>query len=410
MSGLFYLSLPVSAWAWHESPVVCGHEMAIQDGNIYGNLHYGLHWFHDEITNQGSISYCDADPQLYFDPSKKHTMIFVHGFSPYSVKNNTRFNFDANDLAGPNVTDLVAPWLNGTSGDHQPWNVGIFYWNQFADEQPTSLDMLHPVQTAEAKIWRTDGPGNMRWRDNQGGVHNYPRNVRQDMAHILANQYLDELTEYARHNPTADMRLVGESLGSQLVIHAARIIADQVDAAGSHLPKNLIPKQVVVLDPIVTKDGNDETRLQTLLQDIQYLKQDGVIFSGYRTSDIGLHDEFSDNTRLLKQMAFSEDKPAECVYPGTANLKNQHTFAIWWYLLSYTLDRVPVSNAEQIYSAPFANMPDNDLKHFMDDQVKFVSNNAGFTPGQGECKTDAESIGREWLHWTMKVVEKDAPR
>lgn len=425
ISSLLCLSLPASA-TQADVPVICGHEtQGIQDDSTYSVLNYGLYWFGDESTHQEPISYCDKTQGRYFDATKKHTMVFVHGYSPYSVAPmpnrpySTRFNFNPNDIAGPNVGDLVVPWLKGSNGG-EPWNVGVFYWNQFADEQLTSAPpdgLIDATRAAEAKIWRTDAPGiGMRWRDDQGPMGTLhdatPEEISKDITHTFADQYIASLKDYATQNPNADMRLVGESLGAQIVIHGAKLIADEVNDPANNLPKNLIPKQVVVLDPMVTQDPNgDQTRLSTLVSDVTALKQQGVIFSGYRTSDLSQQTGIGilDNTKLLSMMAFSDRTPGNCIYPGTdmAAITHQHTFGIWWYLLSYTLNEVPVVGQPGV-SAPFARMPDSALQQLMNSPNKFVD--VDHKPSDADCSSVPDDISKEWSTWEMKTANKSDPR
>ncbi|PHQ80862.1 MAG: hypothetical protein COB66_03720 [Coxiella sp. (in: Bacteria)] len=86
----------------------------------------------------------------YFDP-KKPTIIFFHGWQPDTVKNKSRFDLcymykQANGQSSPRYNTLQY-WKG--------WNVGVFYWNQFADEAN--------VVDAEAKIYSAHGIMSMRW-------------------------------------------------------------------------------------------------------------------------------------------------------------------------------------------------------------------------------------------------------
>jgi len=79
-------------------------------------------------------------------------VIFAHGWQPWiSQSNPPDFVYDTNDGRTSGSDDTATAWIN------DGWNIGIFYWNQFADE-PTD------VRYAEAKIWTANGPKDMRWR------------------------------------------------------------------------------------------------------------------------------------------------------------------------------------------------------------------------------------------------------
>ncbi len=401
--------------------VVCGAEQAgIQQDAIYGHLTFGFHWFSDQLISGKAVSICNQNQsnEKFFDPNKNHMLIFIHGWSPYSTTKGKRFNFNANAINGPDVTDLAAPWLSTT-------NVAVWYWNQFADELPASVspaDVLKATAAAEAKVWRSDGPQGMRWRNingdyQQAALGKAPSQIDGSLSQTFADQYISDLTDYAKNNSKADIRLVGESLGTQMVIHGASLIAHQVQAG--QLPENLIPQQIVLLDPMVTNADN----MNTLVSDIQYLKSIGVVISGYRTSDVGVEPGVPNTTQLLKYTAFSDMTPCSYTYSGPIpspgytpqymdylqHIENQHTFGVWWYMLSYTLPGVPV--AGQADSAPFANMPLADLKARMDDtDTKFVSDNA-YNKANNLCGTSTAQMGNEWSQWRMATATpKDGPR
>ena len=387
LTSLFLLSLSFQARAVSVSSVMlCGHE---KNPLIYTTLNYGLYWFAD-IDH---LPYCtkNKDNVQFFNSNKPHTLIFVHGWLPYSVHQHKRFSFNAEDISGPKVTDLIAPWLKGDSGDKKPWNVGVFYWNQFSDESPNKTDthsLMQAVHNAESKIWSAHDAVNMRWRNAQDQFNLFNADHNQTIPDLFYENYANSLKNYS-----GDVRLVGASLGTQIVIETAKRIDDAVQARV--LPKNLLPRQIVLLDPVIT-DSHNSAHMKTLLADLMQLEKDGVVVSGYRTSILGdtlLHTD--DNTDLLKYTAFSQINP--CNYSIFA-LMSRHTAGIWWYFLSYQLTHVPIVG-DPTQSAPFANLPEDQLKALMSPDApgfKSDSHNA--------CQSDA--LDREWRTWQMKRVNK----
>jgi len=386
-ASLCLLSINFQANAVTDSSIMlCGHE---KNPFIYASLNYGIYWFAD-IDH---LPYCTKnknDPQ-FFNANKPHTLIFVHGWLPYSVHQHKRFSFNAEDISGPKVTDMIAPWLKGTSGDKKPWNMGVFYWNQFSDEYPNKTDThswMQAVNNAESKIWSAHDVVNMRWRDAQDHLILFNAGRNQTVPDLFYENYTAALKNYS-----GDIRLVGASLGTQIVIATAKHIDDAVQSG--ILAKNLLPKQIVLLDPVITNIHNS-AHMKALLADLLQLEKDGVVISGYRTSILGdtlLHTD--DNTDLLKYTAFSQIDP--CTY-SIFSFMSRHTAGIWWYFLSYNLTHVPIVG-EPRQSAPFANLPDNQLKALMSPTAPAFKSDT-----HNACQSDA--LDREWPTWQMKRVNK----
>ena len=103
----------------------------------------GLHWFgHDNHCEKMVWAEAEgAGPgQRCFDPSKP-SVIYVHGFARRTTARRFRetFNWAHNDAAYGLDVNAADAWLDAG------WNVGIFYWNQLADEEMP--------QDTESKIW-----------------------------------------------------------------------------------------------------------------------------------------------------------------------------------------------------------------------------------------------------------------
>jgi len=133
------------------------------------------------------------------------------------------------------------------------YNVGIFYWNQYADEpfihdaegacavqgpmqlaacspQPNSppTNHHHPrslQRNTTAKIWTHETSVGMRYRKlSDCGRHVKTRYVF--LSHIpCVSQQLADALQHRFPLGAAPYRLVGHSLGSQVVIHAATLMA-----------------------------------------------------------------------------------------------------------------------------------------------------------------------------------------
>ncbi|MCH9682411.1 MAG: hypothetical protein K0V04_13320, partial [Deltaproteobacteria bacterium] len=107
--------------------------------DAFTTLDYGIRWFGDDGSS--------GDDN--FDPGKP-TVIYIHGWQAFSTRSLRRELLTG---PSPDASDGEQDWKTAWQG----WNVGIFYWNQLADELE--------VKNAEAKIWAADnGRRGMRFR------------------------------------------------------------------------------------------------------------------------------------------------------------------------------------------------------------------------------------------------------
>ncbi|EWM28025.1 hypothetical protein Naga_100008g20 [Nannochloropsis gaditana] len=171
------------------------------------NSKTGLYW-----CGLGDV--CERDDLIftpYFDP-KKPSVVYVHGYQPRTIIRCFRESLNWGDNDNEFGLDMNAAdhWLKAG------WNVGVFYWSSYADE-----DYIHD---AEAKIWSNQTSVGMRYRSlTKCGTRVKWRYVSSDVpcvAHQLASVLRQRFT-----SDTAGYRLVGHSLGAQVVIHAATLLA-----------------------------------------------------------------------------------------------------------------------------------------------------------------------------------------
>lgn len=195
--------------------------------NLFGqSFDYGYYWFKN---GSESVKATGSAIAGYYDP-KKPTIIYFHGWQPNtSVDNYRREKFIFVDPTQRNASvDTANKWIA------DGWNVGIFYWNQFADEDE--------VTNAEAKIWSINGPQKMRYRLNTGAFSTsaMPTSSIGDLAY---NEYIKIMANHG----TSEIRFAGHSLGSQLAVRTAKKLSD----ANS----KLMPKRLELLDPFWSKNG-----------------------------------------------------------------------------------------------------------------------------------------------------------
>jgi len=205
--------------------------------SVTDSLDYGFYWFTvndqrtDAVNSGGSAISVST---TYYDPTKP-TVFYFHGWQKgTSAQNYSRETFTYIDPTTKASVDTIAKWKA------DGWNVAIFYWNQFADEEQ--------VKDAEAKIWSVSGPQGMRYRLSDGTFKTTlsPTKSVSDLA------YSEYLTIMANYKGT-EIRFAGHSLGSQLATNLAKKVSDYV--ATDSTKAFLMPKRLELLDPFWSKDG-----------------------------------------------------------------------------------------------------------------------------------------------------------
>jgi len=119
----------------------------------------------------------------------------------------------------------------------QGWNVGFFYWDQFADE-PCSRD-------AEQKVLFTRGNHGMRWASidpssYQKKYHTIPGNATSVTA-LCSSSISKSLATLT----TREVRFVGHDIGAQLAVHCG------FGLYAANSPGR--PSQLAILDPVFTE-------------------------------------------------------------------------------------------------------------------------------------------------------------
>lgn len=222
-------------------------------------------YFHDSAGRLHKHQTGKAAPHV--DPSKP-TLIYVHGWEINRVSTGWRESFDYG-LSDAMSSARLARTQGGALGHtalswlEQGWNVGIFYWDNFADERA--------VADAEAKIWTAHGPRRMRYRLGDGRWHEADaqatdgRSIGERLADALADALAGPCGESGRPDPArgaedagtraasdgqsacGTVRLAGHSLGAQLVVHAAALLLER--ARAGTVRAELVPSRLALLDP-----------------------------------------------------------------------------------------------------------------------------------------------------------------
>ncbi|MBX9762581.1 MAG: hypothetical protein K2Y24_06060 [Pseudomonadaceae bacterium] len=319
--------------------------------STFQNLDHGLYWFGYGESWQKAVP---GQTNAYYVASKP-TMIYIHGWQNGSTQKKNRETFNRKDAGGPDL-DLAHAWL--AAG----YNVGVLYWNQFADEGE--------VRDAEAKIWTATGPRAMRWR-NSSGV--YSTGPTQSASDLLFNSYRTNLAGYTGNN----IRIAGHSLGNQMAIVLTKKISDAVTAGT--VSSNLLPKRVALLDPFYSNNAKSYLGNRWVGEVcrtyVSELKTKGVIFETYRTSGVSSTGFIGDsNTGLMNMTAFSELKPW---YFSSTQLTEKHNAAVWHYLWSFSSNPPLISGTSN--QAASAKTSDSRITTLMNGTKKLVQDQGAYS-------------------------------
>lgn len=304
--------------------------------DVFSNLDYGLYWF-------GYVDAQKAEPgQLnkYYDKNKK-TVIYIHGWQNNSVTRASRETLDRRASGGP-AEDLSQYWLD------RGWNVGILYWNQFADESE--------VKDAEAKIYTSSGPRAMRWKRLDGSYQTGPNAS-------VAQLFFEAIRDNMRDFNHTQFRLAGHSLGNQVALEVGKKLDDAVSAG--QLNANLRPDRIALLDPYYSNGAksylNNQWPGEIARDNADALIAKGVAIEAYRSSPVASTLFVGDaNSALMRKTAFSELKPWNFNF---WQLAEKHLAAVTWYFWSVDFPAPDVRYSS--LDAPSASSSDNGIRTLM---------------------------------------------
>ncbi len=277
------------------------------DPSNFDRLDTGLYWFGIGDVSERAVV---GQSNRFYDAARP-TVIYMHGWQGGSSQARRRETYNRS-LYNDNP-DVGKPWIEAG------WNVGAFYWNQLADEGE--------VKDAEAKIYTAMGPQKMRWRDSTGAYHDGP-----DVS--VAQLAIDAVKIHMQGFAGAELRLVGHSLGSQLIIQVAAGLYRE-NKQGS-VAQNLVPKRVALMDPAFLKDArpylNNRWTGEIARDDVMLTRAD-IVYEAYRTSPATSTGIIGDrNQGLMDMTVVTEVTPW---YFGVLQVREKHNMAPGWYFESF---------------------------------------------------------------------------
>ena len=289
-----------------------------QEPKIESEKDVALYWYGRNQVSQKAEA---GVPNPYYDPTQP-VIIFVHGWTPLQADTPVTFWFNIIDEER-NVEydiDLAEKWID------DGWNVGIFYWHPFADEDA--------VWDAEDKIWTAEAENKMRWRDAEGNYHteNMPT---QSASELFFAAYTAALADYEGD----EIRIAGHSLGNQM---ATLLIIQVLDAiAAGEVDAHLRPSRLTLLDPFwspLPKDYLDGERTGTALRRdiLEKIIPEEIAVEWIRSSLLTEVSRLGEFTGQLQTASnYLELVPEFC---GAIDQVCRHNAAWYVYFLSYGAD------------------------------------------------------------------------
>ena len=242
-------------------------------------LDFGIYWYGKDNRAEKSVL-GKANP---FYAKDRPTVIYIHGWQKDAYKVGHRENFLFTDPTTQATQDLAAAWIDAG------WNIGIFYWSQFADETE--------VKAAEEKIWAGDEEP-LKWRRCDGTLTSEGA-PKGSVARVFSRAFGEALADF--EGPS--LRIVGHSLGTEVAAHGTKIIVDAIDSG--KLSKSLLPKRVAQLDPYWSAENKSKVwNGATVRGIIEATKSKGLIWEMYKTSSL-LSFNADLNIPLVKSIGFT---------------------------------------------------------------------------------------------------------
>ena len=287
----------------------------------FSTLDYGLYWARCGACRPGDhrsdeVRAYPGEDDVYFNP-RRSTVIFVHGWEPGSTAQEARQSMlTPITAAPPREQDLAAPWRA------RGYNVGLFYWNQFADDTSS----LIPTGV-ERKIWTADGGLTYLTRRADGSLAAplvYPG--RASVADLFVRSYLAAMRGYRG----ASVRFAGHSLGNQLAVRASYLLQALVERR--RIAPALLPRRIALLDPFYSSGVQSylphvgESTAGEVARETAALQTGPArtVFEYYSTSLIPIA------TDVAARMALVRVSPT---YAGF-DVAEAHLAAIHWYFAS----------------------------------------------------------------------------
>ncbi|MEQ1748807.1 MAG: hypothetical protein ABL974_05260 [Prosthecobacter sp.] len=312
--------------------------------NTFTELDYGLYWFKN--INNG-LRCRDNQDDEYFDRSKP-TVIYVHGWQPQEAGKRRRESWARQDaVTDSKFYDCCTIWKN------KGYNVGVFNWNQFNDFKWGGLpdDGLKFSQAAIYKIStqpglpaghsllytlnRSKGTLAPKFEGTSQNFYLPPGQGGAIEGKTVVDLFLDELRRcmagYTTNGDDKEFRLIGHSLGTQVVGRTAKLILDYPQW---QVPR---PTRIALLEIAqIVSDLNVPALQKGWLSE---LVANGVAFECYQSTDLqGLNGILNgvDVSEIHDMAAYAKIVPDHVPWNADLEKRNSQTHGdvVRWYMSS----------------------------------------------------------------------------
>lgn len=336
-------------------------------------LDYGIYFFGPDNVPK---KYKKGERNPFFS-GENNILLLVHGWhgawglpGKVSKKYRETFNWKSNEpRTGPDV-DLREAWVDNG------WEVAAFYWDNFSDE-------AH-FYGAEAKIWTNESSHGMRYWSTDGGFQT--KDAPRVSAAELLRQGIEGIMSDCKHSKI-QLRLVGHSMGAQMVIRASYLQAARVEKG--LVPKSYMPSRIALVDPFwshqtaqwldkdVAGHGKNQTskHVTTAFLSLGFAthlaEKFGVLFEIYTSCPVITDNPLFTDPMLVRDLVMQGHAAQVQLSPDFCpvwDVWSRHVSALDMYLWSMTFEQRISPTASIVNGAPCAAMSDQLLKRIRGSQ------------------------------------------
>ena len=360
----------ISALAYDTTPEDWGAE-------TFSELNYGIYWY------DGSDSIVPTkDYQINKDAP---TIIYTHGWKPYgesgiredlSVKSNT-------DKALSDYGYSAYPYNKKYYQELRKlgYNVGVFYWQQFADENKPALK-----PSIDMKVWSHNTSMGMQYvtyaEGSKNGVITKPSDPTNPTESV-AVLYGKAIKESLGSDYNGKLHLVGHSVGGQLTAAVSEYLCYEYD--DEKIGSNLLPERVTLIDPFMSstlvtgtithtgEEVKDVSCAELAARATNTIREHGIpiegygvnldmVFRFYGSPALGIDEE-----KAAEVTATLEENCAWVYLKGMSDSKfgsfsPSHVMAVDYYFTTLYLDPV---TAKDGMTVPSIKMPTATLTNYI---------------------------------------------
>jgi len=380
------------------------------------DLDYGLYFFG---KNGACEKYFPGVQNAFYNDSKP-TMIYSHGWQPDAVTQSDyygrtsygyeQFFWAEDDFKGQTKYNGLRQFTNHSWID-KGWNTGFVYWQQFADEPALAQGNVGGVHDAEAKIWSFQGYKGSRYRVVDSNGNAFYKNwdcrlnfngsvVTVDSVSKLLSLYVNDAL---KNNVSGNIRLVGHSLGNQVVNNLMKYAFD----AG------ITVSRIALLDPAWTSgeknylpnDGYGKwvgERCRNYIFESKNINSNLAVEIYHTTGmNIGIAGLAVDTNDALTTAA--ADFNAAPWYYSSTQLDGKHTSIRNSYIWSFEFQppaEVTISWWKRSITGkmgPSASTPDWRMREMMGPKYEWTQVEGRYTPSPSDDQWERKTKDTSWF-------------